>query len=412
MIAKIIFIILSFFGVEVKGQQYYFEERPSAPGDTFVLNFTDGFVSELPIRFYRDDSVKIQAPNLRLGTFLVTSTILSDWNSKIPTVFGWGNHASAGYSTASNSQTFTNKGGNISQWTNNSGYITGITSGNVTTALGYTPYNATNPSGYVSDLSSFTTSNLSEGSNQYWTNSRFDTRLGTKSTSDLSEGSNLYYTAARFNTAFSGKSTTDLSEGSNLYFTNARARSTLSAGAGISYNSSTGEITNTSIIPVGVIYIYPADSPPTGYLICDGSAVSRSTYSALFEIIGTLYGAGDGSTTFNLPDFRQRFPLGQSASGTGSILAGMGGQIDMVYSINPPSTSSSSDGSHSHTGTTSAPSATVAATILAGGAASTTHTHTFTTSSDGAHTHTTDIGAFNTAANNPSFITINYIIKH
>lgn len=58
----------------------------------------------------------------------------------------------SGYITASSTNTLTNKTGNISQWTNNTGYITGITSANVTTALGYTAYNATNPAGYISSF--------------------------------------------------------------------------------------------------------------------------------------------------------------------------------------------------------------------------------------------------------------------
>jgi len=70
------------------------------------------------------------------------------------------------------------------------------------------------------------TSDLSEGSNLYYTDARFDTRLATKDTDDVSEGSsNLYYTTARFDSAFSGKSTSDLSEGTNLYYTSARANS-------------------------------------------------------------------------------------------------------------------------------------------------------------------------------------------
>ena len=76
-------------------------------------------------------------------------------------------------------------------------------------------------------LGTKSTTDLSEGTNLYYTTTRhntdFDTRLGTKSTTDLSEGSNLYYTQGRFDTAFTAKSTTDLSEGSNLYYTDARA---------------------------------------------------------------------------------------------------------------------------------------------------------------------------------------------
>ena len=54
----------------------------------------------------------------------------------------------------------------------------------------------------------------------------------------------------------------------------------------------------------GVIQMYAGTTPPDGWLLCDGSAVSRTTYAALFAVIGTTYGAGDGSTTFNLPDLR------------------------------------------------------------------------------------------------------------
>lgn len=57
-----------------------------------------------------------------------------------------------------------------------------------------------------------------------------------------------------------------------------------------------------ALVPAGVISMYAGSVAPSGYLLCDGSAVSRSTYSALFAVIGTTYGAGNGSTTFNLPN--------------------------------------------------------------------------------------------------------------
>lgn len=63
-------------------------------------------------------------------------------------------------------------------------------------------------------------------------------------------------------------------------------------------------------VPTGAIFSFPVEIPPTGYLICDGSAVSRATYADLFALIGTTYGAGDGSTTFNLPDYRGKFLRG------------------------------------------------------------------------------------------------------
>ena len=70
---------------------------------------------------------------------------------------------------------------------------------------------------------------------------------------------------------------------------------------------------------------------PANWLLCDGSAVSRTTYADLFAVCGETYGAGNGSTTFNVPDLRQKFPLGKAASGTGSTLGGTGGAIDHTH---------------------------------------------------------------------------------
>ena len=80
--------------------------------------------------------------------------------------------------------------------------------------------------------------------------------------------------------------------------------------------------------PVGAGMLWYTDTAPAGYLICDGSAISRADYAKLFAIIGTTYGTGNGSTTFNLPDLRQRFPIGKAASGTGNSLGATGGAID------------------------------------------------------------------------------------
>lgn len=63
-------------------------------------------------------------------------------------------------------------------------------------------------------------------------------------------------------------------------------------------------------IPAGTIVAYGGTTTPTGWLICNGSTVSRTGNAALFAAIGTNYGSGDGSTTFNLPDFRGRFLRG------------------------------------------------------------------------------------------------------
>jgi hypothetical protein len=95
-----------------------------------------------------------------------------------------------------------------------------------------------------------TTTNLSEGSNLYYTTTRantdFDTRLATKTTSNLSEGSNLYYTTTRANTDFdtrlATKTTSNISEGSNLYHTVDRVRNAISVSGVLSYSSATGII--------------------------------------------------------------------------------------------------------------------------------------------------------------------------
>ena len=56
------------------------------------------------------------------------------------------------------------------------------------------------------------------------------------------------------------------------------------------------------LTPTGAIIIWSAPTPPAGYLICDGAAISRTTYASLFNVIGTTWGAGDGNTTFNIPN--------------------------------------------------------------------------------------------------------------
>jgi microcystin-dependent protein len=70
--------------------------------------------------------------------------------------------------------------------------------------------------------------------------------------------------------------------------------------------------------PAGVVSMWVTDTAPTGWLLCQGQAVSRTTYATLFGVISTTYGVGDNSTTFNLPDLRGRVPMG---AGTGRNVA-------------------------------------------------------------------------------------------
>lgn len=71
-------------------------------------------------------------------------------------------------------------------------------------------------------------------------------------------------------------------------------------------------------LPAGLVFPYAGTSAPSGYLLCDGSAVSRSTYAALFTAVATTYGTGDGASTFNLPDLRGRVIAGQDDMGGAS----------------------------------------------------------------------------------------------
>jgi microcystin-dependent protein len=95
--------------------------------------------------------------------------------------------------------------------------------------------------------------------------------------------------------------------------------------------TSTGATTSPSWqtisgIPSGSITMFGGTTAPSGWLLCDGSAVSRTTYAALFTAISTAHGAGDGSTTFNLPDMRGRAPIG-AGNGSGLSARTLGGKV-------------------------------------------------------------------------------------
>lgn len=70
------------------------------------------------------------------------------------------------------------------------------------------------------------------------------------------------------------------------------------------------------LVPTGCVQAFAGSATPNGWLLCDGSAVSRTDYAELYSVIGTTYGAGDGLTTFNLPDLTDKFIQGNATSGT------------------------------------------------------------------------------------------------
>ena len=91
-------------------------------------------------------------------------------------------------------------------------------------------------------------------------------------------------------------------------------------------------------VPTGCVFCRAVASVPAGYLECNGAAVSRTTYSALFAVIGTQYGSGNGSSTFNLPDLRGEFVRGFD-NGRG---------VDSGRSINNPQGSQNVSHNHSY----------------------------------------------------------------
>jgi microcystin-dependent protein len=108
-------------------------------------------------------------------------------------------------------------------------------------------------------------------------------------------------------------------------------------------------------VPAGTIMPYAGSSAPTGWALCDGSAISRSTYSTLYSIVSTTYGSGDGSSTFNIPDLRGRTVFGKDNMGgsTASRLTSSGGitgtTLGATGGIQTKSLATGEMPSHSHT---------------------------------------------------------------
>jgi microcystin-dependent protein len=125
----------------------------------------------------------------------------------------------------------------------------------------------------------------------------------------------------------------------------------------------------TEIMPAGTVTQTARITAPTGWLLCEGQAVSRTTFARLFDAIGTTYGTGDGSTTFTLPNLRGRVPVGRDITQTEFDVLGetSGAKTVTLDATQIPA--------HNHTGITSSDGA---------------HTHTFsgTTTKTGSHSHT------------------------
>jgi len=205
--------------------------------------------------------------------------------------------------------------------------------------------------------------------------------------------------------------------------------------------------------PTGTILTFGGSVAPDGWLLCDGSTISRSTYARLFAVLSTTYGTGDGSTTFTLPDFRGVYPRGAGTNGTanyggvtghtpaGGSLGGKGGQKTAKNGLSGSSAGMSANTTHGHGisdpghghnhsydntngwavgtpisatggGTSFIPGAFsdrfgIAASGLVRGSGTGISVHT---SGSIDHSHGVTIGAGDTETT-PAFLTVNYIIK-
>lgn len=152
-------------------------------------------------------------------------------------------------------------------------------------------------------------------------------------------------------------------------------------------------------VPTGAILPYGGSSAPSGWLSCDGTAINRITYATLFATIGTAFGVGDGSTTFNLPDLRGRFPLGKDdMNGTSAnrVTAAAADSIGGSGGVESVALTVAQMPAHNHGGVTG----------LAG-----TGTVQFAGGGSQAATAASSQGGGSTHENLPPYQTFNFIIK-
>jgi microcystin-dependent protein len=174
--------------------------------------------------------------------------------------------------------------------------------------------------------------------------------------------------------------------------------------------------------PIGALVAYAGSSTavPTGWLLCDGSAVSRTTYAALFAVLGTSYGGGDGSTTFNVPSLVNRVAVGAGGSYSRGNTGGAS-SVSLTSSQMPSHNHSFSDsgstdwgGDHSH----SVSNQGGRSDLLAGGGTSAAASGGGSTGSGGGHSHSftvsgsTDYSGSGSAHENmPPYVATHYIIR-
>jgi microcystin-dependent protein len=195
--------------------------------------------------------------------------------------------------------------------------------------------------------------------------------------------------------------------GGNLTVTGTTTFTGIPSGPTASAGTNTTQLATTAFVlansvPTGVINMWGTGTAPTGYLLCAGAAVSRSTYAALFAVIGTTFGVGDGSTTFNLPNYTNRMPYGTTVAATG-------GSADAIV-VSHTHTATSTDSGHSHVQAATIPNSGIDGSPYStgnagfGGISTQSATANITTTVN-------STGSSGTNANLPPYLGINFIIK-
>jgi microcystin-dependent protein len=199
-----------------------------------------------------------------------------------------------------------------------------------------------------------------------------------------------------------GADSDNFTVGGNLAVTGTATFTGVPSGPTASAGTNTTQLATTAFVlsnanPTGGIMMWGTGTAPTGWLLCAGSAVSRSTYAALFAVIGTTFGVGDGSTTFNLPNYSNRMPYGTTVGTTGGSADAV--VVSHTHTITDPGHSHSVDSFNSTGGCAGGGNAVVvpSGTVTA---ATTTTGITIDTA-----------GVSGTNANLPPYLGINFIIK-
>lgn len=171
------------------------------------------------------------------------------------------------------------------------------------------------------------------------------------------------------------------------------------------------QLTGLSAVPSGVVVPFAGSSAPAGWLLCYGQAVSRTAYAALFTVISTTFGAGDGSTTFNVPDLRGRVAAGVDNMGgtaAGRVTSGGSGITGTTLSATGGAETVTLTAAHMPSHTHSVPSGAAGAT---GNASAAFGCGPFLSSATDSAQTTGSAGSGGAHENMPPTIMLNYIVK-